>query len=364
MSETKSVSSVYRKCLAVCYAAGLFFVAGGAVAPAAFAQNGGPFLPGQEEETQPLSSSLPPSPPSLPGAVLPPGPGQAFSFGEEGGQFDFEKDSETLEEEARREAFDAALQGLLPLRPDEIRELLERFDKTQESVELPVYPYPKPELKVEQISLDPGVKPAVLKTAYGHVTSIGFLDVSGAPWPIEDISWAGDFEVIDGSAKGMSHIVNISPQSEFAYGNMVVRLLTLKTPVILTLEANREIVYYRFDAIVPDYGPFAEAPLIEAGITTRAGDRDMTSVLEGVIPAEAERLKVSGTDARTSAYRYNGMTYLRTPLTLLSPGWDSSVASADGTRVYSFGDAPVVLLSDKGKMTRVHLSDREDILDE
>jgi intracellular multiplication protein IcmK len=363
MSETKSVSSVYRRRLTVFCAAGLFFVTGGAAALPAFAQDGGPFLPGQEEEFSPPSTPLPTMPSSPPGAVLPPGPGQAFSFGEDA-QFDFEKDSAMLEEEARREAFDAALEGLLPLRPDEIRELLERFDKTQESVELPVYPYPKPELKVEQISLDPGVKPAVLKTAYGHVTSIGFLDVSGAPWPIEDISWAGDFEVIDGSAKGMSHILNISPQSEFAYGNMVVRLLTLKTPVILTLEANREIVYYRFDAIVPDYGPFAEAPLIEAGITTKAGDQDMTSVLEGVIPPDAERLKVAGADARTSAYRYNGMTYLRTPLTLLSPGWDSSVASADGTRVYSFGDAPVVLLSDKGKMIRVHLSDREDILDE
>lgn len=323
--------------------------------PAAAQQ--GPVLPGQ---------GLPPQQPFPQSntAVLPPGPGQAFSLESGPGSFDFEQSSNALEEEARKEAFDTALEGLLPLRPDEIRKLLERFDKTQESVELPVYPYPKPELKVQQISLDPGTKPAAVKTAYGHVTSVSFLDASGAPWPIEDISWAGDFEAIEASSNELSHIVNISPQSEFAYGNMVVRLLTLKTPVILTLETDRDVVYYRFDTIVPEYGPFANAPLIETGITTQAGDPDMASVLEGIVPAEAQRLNVSGVDGRTSAYRYNGLVYLRTPLTLLSPGWDSSVSSADGTHVYAFEDTPVVLLSEKGKMVRVRLSDRGDILDE
>lgn len=350
MNQFKSVGFVTFVFIASCFLTGASLLLSVSVRAAE------PVLPTQISPIQ--NSSKSPD-------VLPSGPGQAFSFDGTGDEsFDFEESSNSLEEEARKEAFDAALQGLLPLRPNEIRELLEKFDKTQESVELPVYPYPKPELKVEQLSLDPGTKPAVLKTAYGHVTSIGFLDVSGAPWPIEDISWAGDFEVIEASTGEMSHIMNISPQSEFAYGNMVVRLLTLKTPIIITLETNRDIVYYRFDAIVPDYGPLGQAPLIESGITTRAGDLGMTSVLEGVLPEDAERLNVSGVDGRTSAYRYNGLTYLRTPLTLLSPAWEGSVSSADGTRVYTFEETPVVLLSEKGKMVRVHLSDRGDVLDE
>jgi intracellular multiplication protein IcmK len=82
------------------------------------------------------------------------------------------------------------------------------------------------------------------------------------------------------------------------------------------------------------------------------------------VPTAALKMNVSGVDSRTTAYRYNGLTYLRTPLTLLSPAWMSSASSADGMRVYALNHAPVVLLSDKGKMVRAHLSDREDIADE
>jgi intracellular multiplication protein IcmK len=130
------------------------------------------------------------------------------------------------------------------------------------------------------------------------------------------------------------------------------------------METSRDIVHYRFDAIIPDYGPLATAPLIEQGISTQAGSRDISSILEGVIPQDAERLTVSGVDGRTSAYKFNDITYIRTPHTMLSPSWSQSVASADGMRVYEIQNAPVLLLSDKGKMVRARLSAREAILDE
>ncbi|MGB4107540.1 MAG: DotH/IcmK family type IV secretion protein [Alphaproteobacteria bacterium] len=279
-----------------------------------------------------------------------------------GEDFNFEKTEGELEEESRTEAFDAALQGILPLRPDEIRTLLEHFDRTQESVELPIYPSPKPEVTVETVSLDPGAAPVVVKTAYGHVTTLNVLDMTGSPWPIQDISWAGNFEVIEASSSQGSHIVRISPQSEFATGNMSIRLLTLKTPVIVSLETSRDIVHYRFDAIIPEYGPMAEAPLIDQGITTVAGDVDIASVLQGVPPKGAKKLDVAGVDGRTTAYAFKGGTYVRTPLTLLSPAWSASVASADGMRVYTIKEAPVLLLSDKGKMVRARLSQSEDVI--
>jgi intracellular multiplication protein IcmK len=281
---------------------------------------------------------------------------------EGGDNFNFEKSEEELEEEARTEAFDAALQGVLPLRPDEIRTLLEHFDRTQESVEVPVYPAPKPEVTVETVSLDPGAPPAVVKVAYGHVTTLTILDMSGSPWPIEDISWAGNFEVVESSSSQGSHIIRISPQSEFANGNMSIRLLTLKTPVIITLETSRDIVHYRFDAIIPDYGPMAEAPLIDQGITTVAGNTDISSILQGILPKDAKKLDVSGVDGRTTAYSFGKQTFVRTPLTLLSPAWSSSVTSADGMRVYAIQDSPVLLLSDKGKMVRARVAERADVI--
>lgn len=332
-----------------------FCLAGGLLAPAlAFAQDSAP---------PPMLPGFPGGAPddSLPAGPAP-APGQSFY---EDQDFALEKSTEALREEARKEAFDAALEGLLPLRPEEIRTLLEHFDRTRESVEVPIYPDPKPEVAVETIPLDPGTKPATIKTAYGHITTLNVLDASGSPWPIEDLSWAGDFEIIETSASEGSHILRISPQSEFARGNMSIRLLTLKTPVIISLETSRSEVHYRFDAIIPEYGPMGNIPLIQQGLTiSTAGNENMASFLEGVVPGGARKLNVSGVDGRTSAYTFDSRTYVRTPLTLLSPGWERSVSSADGTHVYAIQASPVLLLSDNGRMVRARLSEREDVFDE
>ncbi|MCB1651645.1 MAG: type IV secretion protein DotH [Alphaproteobacteria bacterium] len=311
------------------------------------------------------------------GSALPAPPGDEFSFDDT--VFDFEqKGGGDPDEIARKEAFEAALQGLLPLRPNEIRTLLERFDRTQESVTLPVYPAPEPESVVENISLDPGAKPPVVKLSYGHVTTISFMDSSGAPWPIQNMAWAGNFQIVetkmDGGSDGgkdellYTHQIIISPQSEFAFGNMSIDLLGLQTPVIIVLETNRDIVHYRFDAIVPEYGPLAEAPIIDTagsgGGVGAAGGAGLSAVLEGLVPEGAQRLEVAGVDGRTSAFNYNGMTFVRTPLSLLSPGWTASVSSLDGMKVYAINESPVILLSDRGRMVKAHLSSRGDILDE
>lgn len=324
--------------------------------PAAHSQETDPFAPPQS-----LSVANEPADNSGLDDSLPPAPGLAFGQDD---AFSFEKTPEELEEESRKQAFDAALNGLLPLRPDEIRTLLERFDRTQESVNVPIYPGPKPEIAVQNIPLDPGVKPVSVKVSYGHISTINVLDSTGAPWPVEDIAWAGDFEIIETTAGEIANIIRITPQSEFASGNMSLKLIGLQTPVILVLDTSRDMVHYRFDAVIPDVGPLGKTPIIQAGVSLSAGDQDMTSILEGIIPQGAERLNVAGADSRTSAYRYNGMTLLRTPFSMLSPAWQSSVSSADGTHVYAFRETPVVLLSNRGKMIRARISSRGDILDE
>lgn len=297
---------------------------------------------------------------------LPPGPPGSTSINSDIFQRNQQRaaQQDVIAEQARKEAFDAAIQGLLPLRPEEIRTLLEKFDQTQESVETPVYPNPTPEVAVQSISLDPGAKPAVVKVAFGHVTTLSILDASGQPWPIEDLGWAGDFEVVETAAEAGSHILRISPQSEFAFGNISLRLIELSTPVIITMETSREIVHYRFDAVIPQYGPNGSAPIIDRGITIAAGSPDLSSILQGLPPSNAERLDVTGADARTSAFKVNKSTFLRTPHTLLSPAWNASVSSADGTNVYELNETPIVLLSDNGKMIRARLSPREDIYDD
>ncbi len=270
--------------------------------------------------------------------------------------------NEKLQEEIRSEAYDAAITGMFPLSPDQVEGLLKRYDQTQKAAITPPYDAPKPEISVQNISLDPGVAPPVIKTAVGNVTTLNILDATGAPWPVQDVTWAGDYEVVEPEEGG--HIIRITPMSHFARGNIVVRMLTLKTPLTLTLETGRDVVQYRVDARIPEYGPFASTPILQGGKSLVAGTPELTSILDGVAPGGAVKLTVSGVDGRTTAYALGGTTYVRTPLTLLSPAWQSSVSSADGMNVYALSNAPVLLLSDGGEFMRAILKEKEDLLDE
>ncbi len=273
------------------------------------------------------------------------------------------KSSAQLQKEIRTEAYDAAITGMFPLSPDQIQTLLKRYDKTQRAAATPPYDTPEPEISVQNISLDPGMPPPVIKTAVGNVTTLNILDATGAPWPVQDVTWAGDYEIVEPEEGG--HIVRITPMSHFARGNIVIRLLTLKTPLTMTLETGRDVVQYRVDARIPEYGPFANAPLMQGAKSSLvAGSPDLTSLLDGVMPGGMAKLEVTGVDGRTTAYTGGGVTYVRTPLTLLSPAWKSSVSSADGMNVYALTNAPVLLLSDGGEFQRATLKEKEDLLDE
>lgn len=293
-----------------------------------------------------------------PGMTLPVEPGLDVPPGGPLGTDVVEKTKEEIEAEIREAAFTAALTGLLPLEPPEIRRVIERFDKTQEAVEVPIYPYPEPEIVVKSISLDPGTKPLEIKVAAGHVTTVAMVDSTSAPWPIQDITWAGNFEVVQPEAGG--HIFRITPLSEFAYGNMSIRLLELKTPVTFMIRTHRDGVHYRVDARLQQLGPMATPPIIagSSGPTIAAGDSDLAAILDGMPPEDAMRMDVSGVDGRTTAYLLNDMVYVRTPLSLLSPAWDKSVKSADGMNVYTLENSPVLLLSDQGRMVRARISER------
>lgn len=252
------------------------------------------------------------------------------------------------------QAFETALTNLLPLRPDQIEELLERLDAAQRASAPPGQPLPEPEIKVENLSLDPGTVPPEILVNAGFVTTVSVLDVTGQPWPIQDIAIGGQFDVPPPSDG--SHVLRITPLARHGSGNLSVRLVGYKTPIIFRLTAGSPTVHYRYDARVPEFGPGAEAPLIDTGIAGAAGDGVLMSVLEGVPPAGTLKLSVSGVDRRTSAYLIENTVYVRTPLTLLSPGWDASVSSADGMNVYAAADAPVLLLSDNGVLVRARVS--------
>ena len=262
----------------------------------------------------------------------------------------------------RKEVFKAATEQMMPLKPSEIRRMLELYDETKQASVTPIYPTPEPESSFQGISLDPGAKPLVIKTAIGNVTTMSIVDITGQPWPIQDLTWAGDFQIEEPESGG--HMLRITPTSEFAKGNISMRLVGLNPPVIFTLKAERQSVHVRLDVQIPEIGPNGVLPPVDMPISTKAGDDFMTSVLVGVVKGrDTQQLKVEGIDGRTTAYSQGNMIYVRTPYTMLSPAWVKSVQSGDGTKVYALNSTPVILLSDKGKMVRAYLSPKE-MLDE
>lgn len=262
-------------------------------------------------------------------------------------------------EKINHKAFNSASSGLLPLSPDQIRDFMRKFEDTQESAQIPFEGQPKGEVKVASLSLDPGGESPQINLAAGYVTTIDMVDQTGAPWPILDVGVGGNFEVTPTQAG--SHVVRIVPLTRLGTGNLSILLKDLSTPVIFKLSSGGATFHMRYDARVPKLGPNARIPLISRGRTAPiAGDEAITMILENAPPKEAVRLRVSGLDARTMAWRLDNRFFVRTPLELLSPAWNASASSADGMTVYEIGDAPVLLMSDNGALVRARITRDED----
>jgi intracellular multiplication protein IcmK len=253
------------------------------------------------------------------------------------------------EQERQNKAFENALNNTFPLTPEQIKQVMQRMNDSQQAGRAPPEPDPTPVVKIEDVPLDPGVSPPVIRVATGYVTTVNILDVTGQPWPIQDVVVGGNFQV---TGPNDAQVLRIIPQTRFGRGNLSVRLVGLATPITFRVESGGSEVYYRYDARITQSGPDAKQPLIDHGFTGQAGDTTLMAFLAGTPPKDANRLTLSGTDGRTKAWKMNGMIYLRTPLTLLSPGWDSSVRSADGTSVYVLSETPILMLSDNGQMVQ------------
>lgn len=336
--------------------------AAAAQAPAAAAADNPLVVPLTDDGAAPSAAAMPENPLG-PAANLPLGrPPAAVSNSLTGAQTPeemqalMEADAAMQQKKMEEAAFQGAIKQLLPMSTDQIRRTYDAFKLSREAAETPIT-MPEPKQVVETISLDPSDTPSIVRTAPGYVTTVAFLDSSGAPWPIQDISWAGKFTINPPEAGG--HILRITPMSAHGVGNASIRMVDLIAPITLQLRTGIEEVYYRMDARIPKAGPLAKTPLIDyGGLSAVAGKDDaMISVLDGTPPGNAEKLRVRGVDGRTVAWKVDDKIYLRTPFTLLSPGWDASAASADGTNVYAFSNTPVMLLSDNGRMVRAQVGE-------
>ena len=274
-------------------------------------------------------------------------------------QAQLEAEAAEQEKKVKKQIFDSSLESLLPLTPDQTRDVLHSFKESREAAETPIA-VPEAKTTVENVSLDPSVAPLTIHTSPGYVTTVTILDMTGAPWAIQDVSWAGKFDVTTPEEGG--HVIRITPQSAHGVGNISIRLVDLITPITFSIATGLETVDYRFDARIPKPGPLAKTPLMEYGglKSVAGGDENLMRVLDGTAVSNAQKLTLDGPDGATSAYRIDDVIYLRTPLTLLSPAWQTSATSADGMNVYTLKASPVILLSDHGRMVKAKIKNTED----
>jgi intracellular multiplication protein IcmK len=246
-------------------------------------------------------------------------------------------------------AFEAVLRQKFPLTPEQIvrlRQLYETMEFARAST--PGTP-PKPTATSQFVNLSPGSTPPVIRLSQGFVSSLVFLDSTGSPWPISAYD-LGDPSSFNIQWDKTSNTLMIQATKLYTYGNLAVRLRDLNTPVMLTLIPGQKAVDYRVDLRVQGYGPNAKSMPMEEGLPPGVNDI-LLHVLDGVPPPGSQRLTVSGGDAR--AWLLNDKMYVRTNLTILSPGWIGSMTSADGMHAFEMQKSPVLLVSWHGKVMQL-----------
>ncbi|MBA2648250.1 MAG: type IV secretion protein IcmK [Legionella sp.] len=294
----------------------------------------------------------PTAPPSNTGA-LPPARAQARSQVPEAPRVEPNAPVQTVPDDAteiiENKAFKDMSKSLFPLKPEQIVHLKQMYHTNEYAQNSPVGTPPKPTATSQFVNLSPGSTPPVIRLSQGFVSSLVFLDSTGAPWPIAAYD-LGDPTAFDIQWDKTSNTLMIQALRLYNYGNLAIRLRGLNTPVMLTLIPGQKAVDYRVDLRIQGLGPNAKSMPLEEGIPPSASDL-LLHVLDGVPPAGSQRLIISGGDAR--GWLLNERMYVRTNLTILSPGWVASMTSADGTHAYEMHKSPVLLVSWHGKVMQL-----------
>jgi intracellular multiplication protein IcmK len=126
----------------------------------------------------------------------------------------------------------------------------------------------------------------------------------------------------------------------------VIRLVGLMTPLTLELVSGQRVVDFRTDIHVSGIGPNSKDLPLGNGLPMGANNF-LLSVLDGIAPPGSKLLTVKGGDCQ--AWMLGDKMFLRTRLTLLSPGWVGKMVSPDGMYAYEVQKSSSVLVSQYGE---------------
>ena len=213
--------------------------------------------------------------------------------------------------------------------------------------------------RVRRLRLDPLAADGVPEIAVraGYVTSVGFFDRTGAPWPIEAVLADGRL----GATKrdGSPHLVHFAPGARWLAGNASVMLEGLAEPVLLMLGEREGVADFRVDLRLAKAGPNADPLAAVSAAGFHAGSDLLLGLLSGNPPAGALPLDVEGVEAR--AWRLGDELLLVTRAHLLSPGPRAAERDPSGRWAYRLAGVPYAMVSEEGRELRAAFLERTDI---
>jgi len=242
-------------------------------------------------------------------------------------------------------AFNELLQQNLPLTPQQVVRLRQLIDVSQRAAAIPANVPPKPVSTTLMINLAPGTTPPAIRLAQGYVTSLVFVDSTGSPWPIAAYD-IGDPKTANIQWDQKSNVMLIQATSPYSDSDLVIRLVGLMTPITLELVSGQRVVDYRTDIHVSGLGPNTK-DLPTGTALPNSANQLLLGVLDGIAPPGSKSLTVKGGDCQ--AWLMGDTMYLRTRLTVLSPGWSGRMVSPDGMYAYEIQRSSSVLVSQYGE---------------
>lgn len=252
----------------------------------------------------------------------------------------------------REKAFEDVVQQAIPLTPSQIQQLRAKYDESLQAAATTYDLPPQPVSSLQYVDLSPGATPPAIRLAKGFVSSIVFVDATGAPWPIV----AYDL----GDPKSFSlewdkhNVLMVQALTAYNYGNIAVKLQGEPTPIMLTLIPGQKQVDYRVDLHVQKVGPNAKESITIDNLPNTEKPV-LLNVLNSLPPAGSKPVQASGSGVQ--AWNKNGILYVRTQWTILSPGWLSVIESNDGMKAYEMQATPTILVSQYGKPVQINLKE-------
>ena len=207
--------------------------------------------------------------------------------------------------------------------------------------------------RVRRLRLDPADGVPEIAVRAGYVTSVGFFDRTGAPWPIEAV--LADERLGATKRDGHAHLLHFAPTARWLAGNASVMLEGLAAPVLLMLGERAGVADFRVDLRLAKAGPHADP--LEGGF--HAGSDLLLGLLSGAPPAGAVALDVEGVAAR--AWRLGGEVLLVTRAHLLSPGPRAAERDPSGRWAYRLPGVPYAMLAEEGRTLRAAFREHPEI---